>query len=170
MKTLIKSYFKIRNAIRYCRKNYNLKREFYSFFLPLVIAGSIGADAWYQNAVEPLKYIAPVVHADEVKPVMIEVKIDWTEGRINREIETKAKEYGVNAEVMKKVIWCESRYNKMALGDGGKSRGLAQIHSYYHPDVLDSEAYDPAFAIEFLASNLAEGRGYLWSCFNQNYK
>lgn len=169
MKNIHLTYFKIRNAVRYCRKNYNLKREVWAFILPLTIMGSIGMDAYIQKAQEPVFY--QVAHAEEVKPktVLIDVHIEWTKERIIKEIETKATKYGVSAEVMKTVIYCESRYNKDALGDGGKSRGLSQIHSYYHPDVLDSEAYDPAFAIDFLASHLAEGRGYLWSCYNQNY-
>lgn len=170
MKKLIIAYFKIRNAYRYFRKNWNPERIWGVYIVLIAIPGAIVIDVWWQSHVEPLKYIASTVHAEEVKrPVRIEVVIDWTEERINKEIEDRAKEYGVSAEVMKTVIWCESRYNKDALGDGGKSRGLSQIHSHYHPQVLDKQAYDPAFAIRFLAEKLSKGQGYLWSCWNQNY-
>ena len=100
----------------------------------------------------------------EIVPV-----VKWSEERIKKEIDTMATKYGVSSEVMNVVIKCESEYNIKALGDGGKSRGLSQIHSYYHPDVLDEEAYNPEFAIEFLAEKLSKGEGYLWSCYNMNY-
>lgn len=84
-------------------------------------------------------------------------------------INKKAEEYNVSAEVMKKVISCESGYNPNALGDFGYSRGLVQIHSKYHPDVTDDMAYNEEFAIDFLAQKLSEGRGSLWSCYNMFY-
>jgi hypothetical protein len=70
---------------------------------------------------------------------------------------------------MHTVINCESSYNPRALGDNGYSRGLVQIHSYYHPTVTDEMAYDPDFAIEFLAEKLQQGKGHLWTCYRKNY-
>ena len=114
--------------------------------------------------VQAQSYEAPV----ESYPIVFEVEYDWTTERIKKEIDDVALEYGVSAKVMHTVINCESNYKKTALGDGGKSRGLAQIHSGYH-DVKDEDAYDPHFAIRFLAEKLSNGQGYLWSCYNQNY-
>ncbi len=114
----------------------------------------------------------PVVYAREPEPpkeVLIETKIEWNKERIVQEIDTVAAEYGVDAKVMHTVINCESQYNPKALGDGGKSRGLVQIHSGYH-NVSDEDAYDPTYAITFLAKHLKEGNGRLWSCYNMNYK
>jgi soluble lytic murein transglycosylase-like protein len=103
-------------------------------------------------------------NVQEPEVVLIEVVIDWNEERINEEIKTVAEEYEVSEEVMHSVIRCESQYNPKALGDGGKSRGLVQIHSGYH-DVSDEDAYDPAYAIRFLAQHLKEGNGHLWTCY-----
>lgn len=103
-------------------------------------------------------------NVQEPEVVLIEVVIDWNEERIKEEVKTVAEKYGVSEDVMTKVIQCESQFNKKALGDGGKSRGLVQIHSDYHP-VPDEEAYDPAYAIRFLAEHLKEGRGHLWTCY-----
>lgn len=80
-------------------------------------------------------------------------------------INEKADEYNVSAEVMTKVIACESGFNERALGDAGYSRGLVQIHSKYHPTVTDAQAYDAEFAVEFLAKKLSEGKGSLWTCY-----
>jgi len=108
---------------------------------------------------------------ENVQPevVLIEVVIDWNEERIKEEIQSVAEEYEVSEEVMNTVIRCESQYNPKALGDGGKSRGLVQIHSGYH-DVSDEDAYDPAYAIRFLAQHLKEGNGHLWTCFRKLVK
>lgn len=78
----------------------------------------------------------------------------------------KALEASVSPAVVHAVIACESTWNPRALGDSGHSRGLAQIHDQYH-DISDEQAYDPRFAIDFLVSNLAEGKGRMWTCWRQ---
>lgn len=126
-----------------------------------VIGGNIIVNSEEYNKEHPIVYEAL---AEAPREVLIETKVEWTEERIKQEIDTVAEEYGVSPKVMHKIIKCESGYNPKALGDGGKSRGLVQIHSDYH-DVSDEEAYDPKFAIEFLAKALREGKGNLWSCY-----
>ena len=131
----------------------------------LGILGGIGLNVYLQQ------YPMTVVYAAEPEQpvvVLIGEYIEWTPERIKQEIENKAVEYGVSSEVMHTVIRCESQYNPNALGDGGKSRGLVQIHRDYH-DVSDEDAYDPEFAITFLAEHLKAGQGNLWSCYNMNY-
>lgn len=64
-----------------------------------------------------------------------------------------------------KVIGCESSWNPNALGDDGNSRGLVQISSIYHPEVTDTEAYDPVFAVRFMAEEWHEGKERQWSCY-----
>ena len=98
--------------------------------------------------------------------VLIETKIDWTEERIFEEIEVAGKRYNVSTSTLHAVIKCESRYDRFALGDHGWSRGLVQIHGKYH-DVSDEEAYDPEFAIDFLAKHVSEGKGSLWTCYRK---
>jgi hypothetical protein len=84
-------------------------------------------------------------------------------------IATYSARYGVSASVMHTVIKCESMYNPRALGDSGYSRGLVQIHSKYWPEVTDEMAYDPNFAIRFLAEKLSTGDGHLWTCWRMSY-
>ena len=118
------------------------------------------------NHIEP----KAIAYSTEPKPypVIFDIQYDWTTERIKQEIDEVALEYGVSAKVMNTVIACESQYKKEALGDGGKSRGLAQIHSGYH-NVSDEDAYNPKYAIRFLAQNLKDGKGNLWSCYNKFY-
>lgn len=75
--------------------------------------------------------------------------------------------YSVESKLLADVIECESSFNRYALGDEGHSRGLAQIHDMYHPEVSDEEAYDPDFAVAFLARYISEGKGSQWTCYRQ---
>ena len=77
----------------------------------------------------------------------------------------KALEASISPATVLSVIECESTWNPSARGDGGHSRGLAQIHDQYHPDVTDEMADDPRFAIDFLVSAVRNGDGSMWTCF-----
>jgi soluble lytic murein transglycosylase-like protein len=75
--------------------------------------------------------------------------------------------YGVSATVMRQVIKCESGFNPKAVGDGGNSFGLVQIHLPSHPYVSRAQALDPEFAVLFLADKLSKNQGYLWTCYRK---
>lgn len=95
-----------------------------------------------------------------------------TKEDIDALIEEKAKEYGVSSWTMKHIVRNESTYNTEALGDRGyicprtgqiaPSRGLVQINKCYWPDEYKL-AYDPEFAVTFLAIQLKKGRCHYWS-------
>lgn len=130
-------------------------------------------DVWYQSATAPIEYVATVAHAEELEPreVQFRVEINWTRERLEQEVETKAKEYGVSAQLMKDIIKCESNWDTdvqshHTLSYGReKSFGLVQIHLPSHPTVSYEEAIDPAFAINFLAEHIADGSARMWSCY-----
>lgn len=91
-------------------------------------------------------------------------------------INEKADEYNVSAEVMTKVIACESGFVEdvqsrhiTRAGTREESYGLVQINLPSHPSVSYEQAIDPVFAVEFLARNLADGRGGMWTCYNMHY-
>lgn len=71
---------------------------------------------------------------------------------------------GVDPDGMVAVARCESSLNRYALGDGGKSRGIFQIHSGWHPEVSDAVAYDPDLASEWAAGRFADGYAREWTC------
>lgn len=100
----------------------------------------------------PASYEAPLV-------------IVWDKDSLTALAEDEADKYGLNESHFTKVIQCESNWNPKALGDDGNSRGLVQISSIYHPEVTDTEAYDPTFAVHFTAEEWAAGHERSWSCF-----
>lgn len=99
------------------------------------------------------------------------VKSDWTKIEIMTLIDEMADTYNVSATVMQKVIQCESSYNPKASNRTSRedSWGLAQINRMAHPYISKEQAIDPVFATEFLAKNLAKGKGSMWSCYQKYY-
>lgn len=149
------------------KNNYNnMNQQIIAVSVAIGIFGGLIIDTAQRTIGAPIHY----AQAEEApRVILIEAQIDWTQDRIKKEIDNVALEHGVSAKVMHTVIKCESNYNARALGDGGKSRGLVQIHSGYHA-VPDEDAYNPAYAVRFLAEKLKNGQGNLWSCYNMNYK
>lgn len=84
---------------------------------------------------------------------------------LDKTISRKAFTYSVSEDTLRKVIKCESSNNPNAMGDGGHSRGLVQIYDTYHPNITNDMAFDPEFSVDFLAKNISQGKGYLWTCY-----
>lgn len=81
-------------------------------------------------------------------------------------IEQVSRDFGVSYELMDYIVRNESGYNNCAKGDyhvPKPSLGLTQINLHYHPYIRPIDAYSPLFALEFLASNLREGRCAWWT-------
>lgn len=88
-------------------------------------------------------------------------------------IET-ADKYGVSAHEMAATISCESDFIVTAANptdsDGG-SWGIAQINigSDAHPHITKEQAFDPYFAIDFMASEFAKGNQWKWTCWKSQF-
>lgn len=80
-----------------------------------------------------------------------------------------ADKYSVSRETMETVVECESNYVVDAIGDNGYSHGLVQINLPSHPSVTIEQAQDPIYALTFLAENLQQNKGYLWTCYRIFY-
>ena len=80
-------------------------------------------------------------------------------------IDFYANKYGVDANLMRAVINCESRNVETAIGDGGKSYGLVQIHLPSWPEITKEQAINPDFALDFMAKKFSENRENLWTCY-----
>ena len=63
-----------------------------------------------------------------------------------------------------KLAYCESRFDKLAKGDSGKSRGIFQIHKDYHPEITDKQAFDIDYATRWTIKQINAGRQHLWTC------
>lgn len=67
-----------------------------------------------------------------------------------------ATRYGVPLNVLYGLIDLESNWDPNAIGDGGTSFGLVQIHRPAFPSISRTQALDPEFAIDFAAKNLKQ--------------
>ena len=102
----------------------------------------------------------PIVHAEELTK-------EWTVIEMQTLAEDIARKHGLNVYRFKKTIECESQWNRFAVGDQGRSHGLAQ---FYYPTrdwgIATSSAYDPEIALEIMASAWRRGEHRRWVCWS----
>lgn len=77
-----------------------------------------------------------------------------------------AKWQGVDGDRMVAVIDCESSFKPKAVSPTHDS-GIAQIHLAAHPDITRAQAFDPAFAIPWMAKQWSKGHQRMWSCYKK---
>lgn len=75
-------------------------------------------------------------------------------------------QYAVKAPLVKSIMQCESGFNPTAtkITKREQSYGLVQINRLAHPSISIQQAEDPTYAITYLASNLKDGNGGMWTC------
>jgi len=73
--------------------------------------------------------------------------------------------YNVNPSLVRGIVKRESNFNQYAVGDHGTSFGLVQLHDIASKGITLTEAYSPIYAINYLTSQLAAGRGSQWSTY-----
>lgn len=76
--------------------------------------------------------------------------------------------YGIDGERFLATAMCESGLRTDAVGDGGRSYGIFQIHLPAHPTVSKEQAFDPKFAVDWSAKNFKKNP-YMWSCYRILY-
>ena len=106
------------------------------------------------------------VNAEAPTEKMVE-KTEWTVQEVKDLVDYYADKHGLSRQVLHKVVNCESSYNYKAVGDGGKSFGLSQIHKPSHPTITYEESTNPNFALDFMASNISKGKGKMWTCWRK---
>ena len=90
-----------------------------------------------------------------------------TPSTIPEMVSWSANKYGVDPEIITKVIQCESTSNPTAIGDHGHSYGISQIYLPAHPEITKDQALDPAWAIDYLAQQISIGKGNRWTCYRK---
>lgn len=181
MKHIIITYFKIRNAYRYFRKNWNPERIWGCYIVLIAIPGALVIDIWWHSHDEPLKYVAETAHAEEVAPKVDHVifEVDYshmTEERVMELVDEAAQKYHVSADRMKATMRCENpeldpylQSHIVQKGVREDSWGLAQIWLPAHPEISKKDAQNPYFAIDFMAKEFSEGRAWKWTCYRSLY-
>lgn len=109
--------------------------------------------------VEPTPTIIPEA---QILSVVSTSTPEWIKQRISHYAEV----YGVSEITMNHIVKCESNYVPNIWGDYGNSRGLVQIHYPSNPTISDEQAMDIEFALDFLARNLKNGKGSMWTCWH----
>lgn len=75
----------------------------------------------------------------------------------------------IDVQKFLKTAKCESSLRPKAVGDGGKSMGIFQIHLPSHPSVSKEEAFDPYFASDWSAKKFKENPR-IWTCYRNLYE
>lgn len=63
------------------------------------------------------------------------------------------------------TIKCESGFNASAIGDHGKSYGIAQIHLPAHSYITKEQALNPFWSLNWMADQWTKGRKGMWTCW-----
>lgn len=132
----------------------NITRTIARAFLLLSLAGT--------------PFLVAVAQAEAPVPVVAHEKAPhgpWTQEEVKSLVPVYAALYGASQAVLEAVISCESGYRWDESGDHGESWGAVQIHLPDHPDISKAQALDPEFAVGYLARNVAQGRGSMWTCY-----
>lgn len=107
-------------------------------FAPLVLASGIGTPPQTE----------PVSGLDMSRETYLEFNIDT-------HITYLSSEYGLNENLVRRIIQCESGFVKDAIGTKavvGKDIGLFQLNTYYHKNTMLSrgmDIYDPKDNLEY---------------------
>ena len=84
-------------------------------------------------------------------------------------IHESAVKWGVDEQILRKTLYCESRLKPDAIGDGGNSYGVAQIHLPSHQNkdewITKEQALDPKWAIDWTARQFSMKRQNMWTCY-----
>ncbi len=102
-------------------------------------------------------------------PVAVVQPVVWDKPAILALVHEKALEYDVSEDEMVATINCESGFNIKAVGDHESSLGLSQIHLPAWAEITPQQAYDPAFAVDFMARQFQAGNKKIWTCWRQLY-
>lgn len=79
-----------------------------------------------------------------------------------------AEKNEIDSNKFLKVAICESGLNPNAVGDGGYSYGLWQIHSPSHPTVNKEMAFDVVKSTEWAAEKFKINPN-IWTCYRKLY-
>lgn len=80
------------------------------------------------------------------------------------EIETVAQKYGISANRLTKLAYCESSLNKDAVGDSGRARGILQFHLPTFQQYCEGDYNNYVDQLECGSSMISRGLAYHWSC------
>ena len=97
-------------------------------------------------------------HAAENAPILTSTTT------ITAYIVKRAVEADLSPTEVLETLRCESKLKIDAIGDKGKSFGIAQIHLPSHPSISKKQALDPVWAINWTIEQFGKGKARMWTC------
>lgn len=88
---------------------------------------------------------------------------------IEQMIRETAVRYEIDGQMFLETAKCESSLHPAAIGDGGESVGLFQIHLPSHPEVTAILALNPIESIEWSAKKF-KADPTIWTCYKKLYE
>ena len=140
----------------------NIIKELFLSFIGLVVLLQIPLTKdIYQN----LNIRQEIIYTDYlVAENKIKIKKE-TQSEIETLISYYSNKHQVNEDEMLATAKCESGLNISAIGDGGLSIGIVQIHLPAHPEITKEQALNPVFSIDFMAKEFKKGNQWKWTCW-----
>lgn len=101
-------------------------------------------------------------------------ELQISEQHYSTQIDYFANLYGTDSSVVKKVIQCESQGLHSSIGDGGRSKGIAQfqkptwdwLESIYNKEYKEDLNYKSSFdQIKLLTYSISKGYGERWTTY-----
>lgn len=83
---------------------------------------------------------------------------------IQEYIVKQARIFALDEVKVLNIAKCESALKSSARGDFGASRGIWQIHSGYHPEITDQQAFDVEWSTKWALTQMKAGRWNWWTC------
>ena len=131
----------------------------YLAFISLLLVPTAYADA-------PSPLLAPIAIETTVPAHIVppsDVKVPLTYKQLAEE---DAHVYGLNTALFVATIQCESQFDPRAVSKTG-DYGIAQINLRSHPGVTIGEAFDPSWALAWMAEKWETGHADEWVCFRK---
>ena len=155
MKKYTQTNYKKNNPI-----NKRLKRD----TIPLLILALVLFIGIFSVAI--LRNNTTSTHA-QISETIIDIKVDEVALSVEEQLHTIALENDFDPQVLIALSMCESSHRPLVRGDNGHSRGLFQIHDYFHPEVSDEVAFNIRLSAEWTIWRIQTGHANEWACWNK---
>lgn len=84
---------------------------------------------------------------------------------VKREIVISSAKYGVDENLITKIVQCESGFNMFAVGDSGKAASVAQFHYPTFKRYCSGNYWDYRDQLDCMVRMVKMNLGYNWSCY-----
>jgi len=141
-----------------------------AILLLLTLAPRILAEDHEETEPEAVLVEEAVAEVQEVAPLLAPVFVPYVQPlTIPELIDAAAYRWGVSAALMRRITWCESRWNPGVVSPWG-DRGIAQFNRITwqeqaplagYPANFDA-AFDPVMSLDLMGRLISRGQSWRW--------